>query len=323
MLADISVLFCADERYFPHLGATVSSLLANNPRNRFRLIICSASRSPAAEEQVATVVRQFSNASVEFIDFDLKGWEADLPVGKHITLSSYLRLFAAEFLDATLDKILYLDCDIIVCDDLRGLWEAEIDEFYAAAVPEPYRAIHPGFGRNDTYFNAGVLLINLRKWREDHATKALLKFTLEHVGALTAHDQDVLNNVFRGRIAPLDHCWNFQPNFADFSAAEMGMTKEAFRQLREAPKIVHYTGSAKPWLYMQEPHYKDYYREAASRTPWARCRPADRTPANIIRKTIKMKRLKERANWHFPQLCRMARTLLGRRSRVDIDPAIS
>ena len=317
----IPVLFCADARYFPYMAATMASLLSSNPDNTFRLIVCSTERNAASEQQIARFVAEHRNATVEFVCFDLQKVKTNLPVSKHITVSAYLRLFVTEFLDPSIEKVVYLDSDIIVRDDIRALWETPLEDAYLAAVPEPYKAYHPGFDKDDTYYNSGVLVVNVRKWREDNVLPALLTFTVENAEHLTAHDQDVINNVFRDRIASVPACWNFQPNFADFSAAEMGLSEEEFQELRRAPKIIHYTGSSKPWFYMQEPHYKSWDHEAARLTPWARP-PADQTMSNVIRKALRMKKLKERANWHFPHLCRMARTALGRRSRVNVDPAI-
>jgi len=94
--------------------------------------------------------------------------------------------------------VLYLDCDLVVSGDLEGLWQTDLQGSYLAAVPEPYLVTsHWGFGPEDTYFNSGVLLIDVARWREENLLPALLQFAEAHSSDFDCHDQDVLNHVCR------------------------------------------------------------------------------------------------------------------------------
>jgi lipopolysaccharide biosynthesis glycosyltransferase len=319
----ISLLFCADGPYFQHMGAAIASVLRTNSAHDFQIFACSETRDPRAEEKLSAIALRFGNASITFLEFSLAQVHGRLRIDRYLTLASYLRLFMTEFLDPEVERVLYLDCDIIVCRDIGKLWQIDLGEAYMAAAPEPYFAEHPGFGRDDTYFSAGVLLIDVRKWRAANVLPPFLKFAQEHAAVLTCHDQDVLNNVLRNKIRVLDYRWNFQSSFADMPAAALRMSAETLREIRPLPPVVHFTGKYKPWFYKYQPHYKRLYYEALALTPWKGYRPPDRTLKAILVKLFTLKYFKERLNWYAPGLANSLRRILGKRSRLDIDPTIA
>jgi lipopolysaccharide biosynthesis glycosyltransferase len=319
----ISLLYCADGPYFQHLGASVASVLKANPRHDFDIYVCSEKRDAQGEQKLSKIAVGFGNASITFLDFNLAQTHTGLRVDRYLTLASYLRLFLTEFLPLNVDRVLYLDCDVVVCSDIAELWRTELNNAYMAAAPEPYFAKHPGFGSGDTYFSAGVLLINVARWRAANVVPAFLQFATEHAAVLTCHDQDVLNNVFRGKIHSLEYRWNFQSSFADMSAKALRMDGETFQDIRRLPPIVHFTGKYKPWFYTYQPHYKRLYYEALALTPWSGYRPPDRTVRGVLVKLLTLQCLKERINWYAPGLANVLRKIMGKRSRLDIDPTIA
>jgi lipopolysaccharide biosynthesis glycosyltransferase len=320
----ISLLFCADGPYFQHLGAAIASVLRANPGHDFEILVCSEARQAQEEEKISAIASRFKNASITFLEFNIAGSHGQqLRLDRYLTMASYLRLFLTEFLSPTIEKVLYLDCDIIVNGDIGELWETDLGEAYLAATPEPYFAQHPGFERGDTYISAGVLLINVARWRAENVLPRFLQFATEHAAVLTCHDQDVLNNVFKGRIRFLDYRWNFQTSFADMEPENLKMDAATFREVRSSPPIVHFTGKYKPWFYKYRPHYKGLYYEALAATAWKDYRPPDRTLRAIVRKLITLQYVKERVNWYAPGLANSLRRMLGKRSRLDIDPTIA
>ena len=319
----ISLLYCADGPYFQHLGASVASLLQANPGHYFQIYVCSEERDAKAEEKLSATASRFGNASITFLEFGLAQNHGQLRLDRYLTLASYLRLFLTEFLDPTVEKVLYLDCDVLVCRDIGTLWQTDLAGVFAAAVPEPYFADHPGFGPRETYFSAGVLLIDVARWRAENVLPVFLQFAQEHASVLTCHDQDVLNNVFRNKIRALDYRWNFQSSFADMPAEALKMSGATFQEVRRLPPIVHFTGKYKPWFYKYQPHYKQLYYEALALTPWKDYQPPDRTARAVLIKLFTLKYLKERLNWYAPGLANSLRRMMGKRSRLDIDPTIA
>ena len=296
------MLFCADAAYFQHMGATIASLLRSNSGHDFRIFVCSEKRDAEAEEKLSAIASRFGNATLTFLEFGLEQ-HGNLRIDRYLTLSAYMRLFVTEFLEPSIEKVLYLDCDLVVSGGLGELWQTDLGGAYLGAVPEPYLVTpHWGFGPNDLYFNSGVLLIDVARWRAANVLPKFLQFAEEHAAALNCHDQDVLNHVFRDQVRFLDYHWNFQSRFADFPAEAFKMSAERFREVRRSPSIVHFTTKYKPWFYKYEPHYKRLYEEALALTPWRGQNPPDRAPRAILRKSLTLKYLSARLKWHVPSL---------------------
>jgi lipopolysaccharide biosynthesis glycosyltransferase len=211
-----------------------------------------------------------------------------------------------EFLDEDLEKVLYLDCDLIICDDIEDLWATDITHYFLAAVTDPYSDNHVslGFQEHEMCFNAGVLLVNLAKWRDANVIPTFIHYVEDNSTILKYHDQCTLNAVFRGQVLILPYRWNFAARNADLPPSALGMTKEEFFKLREAPSIVHYTTGVKPWLYLHEPHYKQLYYEYLKLTPWRGSAPSDRTTSKVIQRLLRMERLKEIFRWRAPAVFR-------------------
>ena len=230
--------------------------------------------------KIRQIATQFGNATVEFIAFTPSHRES-LPITGYTSLGAYLRLFVAEYVDPTLDKVLYLDCDLIIRKDIAALWGANIDDYFAAAVLETHFHENPGIFPGEPYFNSGVMLINLARWRseEDLLTRfiacAKQKFSL-----LPFWDQDILNIVLRGQVAFLSPRWNFHAIYAELLPEQLGLARDEFLSIRRDPDIIHFTSKYKPWHYLPEPQYKHLYWEALSRTPWKGVAPLGYTPAN-------------------------------------------
>ena len=301
----ISVLFCADGRYYQHMAVTIASLLKNNSKHQFQLIAVLNERNPTAEQQIRRTVESFKNAEIEFKTFDSQPI-AHFRVDRHITVASYLRLFMTQFLNPDVEKVLYLDCDLIVRDDIGDLWATDVSQYFLAAVADPYSDNHVnlGFAEDEPYFNAGVLLVNLAKWRKADVVPKFIRFIEENSAILQYHDQCTLNAVFRGQVLLLPHRWNFAARNADLPAKALGLRRSEFLALRKNPSILHYTTNVKPWLYVYEPHYKQLYYEYLALTPWRSFRATDRTPRAITERLLRMERLKEVIRWNAPGLFR-------------------
>ena len=313
----IPVLLCADSSYLQHLGATVSSLLMTNRRHQFRILVCGVEGAGPAWGHLESVVAHFGNATVEAVAFDRSRIQT-FRIDRYLSLETYLRLFITEYIDHSIDKLLYLDCDMIVLRDITPLWEVNVSRHFLAAAPEPYNGEHTqlGFGPEDTYFNTGLLLLNVAKWRAESPLSQFLAFEAANRALLTSHDQDVLNVVFRHRILVLSCLWNFKTYYADIAPEDLGMTAAEYMDARKLPGIVHFTGRYKPWLYLFEPHYKKYYRAALAPTAWKDFVPADRNARNSVRRLVRLIGLRQSLNWRLPRVAKYLRRLSGKRSRV-------
>ena len=306
----ISVLFCIDGNFWQHLGVTVASLLYSNPANTFRLHVVSASDMPSDRlADLERIVIEAGNATLEAITFKEADRYQYLPVHSHLTFAMYLRLFMTEYLDPSLDKVLYFDSDIILCSDIAELWAIDLGDNYLGAAREPYdfKQRSPlNFGPDDLYINSGVMLVNLAKWRREEVVGKFIAFADAHHQSFSSPDQDILNSVFRGRILDIGYEWNWQALFVRSTPAELNLSPAAYASLRRSPRLVHFTSRYKPWFYRWQPHYKHLYYQALARTPWAAYTPPDQSLRNLP--TRIKKSVQRQLEWHAPALARRLRT---------------
>ena len=307
----INVLFCIDETFWQHLGVAIVSLLRSNLQSRFRIVVASAAPiNTQRREEISALVTRSGNATVETIYYQEALQYGDLPVHDHLTFAAYLRLFMAEFLAPEIDRILYLDTDLLVVDDIRELWHMDLGDAYLGAAPEPYNRAQReplGFGPHDFYFNSGVMLVNGARWRSDKVLASLMDFARKNPDKLPSVDQDVLNSVFRGQILNIGYEWNWQALFVRMQPSELGMSRLKYQQLKRSPHLVHYTSRYKPWYYRWEPHYKWFYYQVLAETPWADYVPPDKSLPNL---PTKLRRVAQRnLEWYLPSVARTLRNL--------------
>ena len=206
-----------------------------------------------------------------------------------ISVATYYRLLIAEVLAPDLDRVIYLDCDMLVCCDLVELWDQPLGEFVVGAVTDPGFRHHEvlGLPEGAGYFNAGVLLIDLKRWRAAGIGREALAFRVAHPERISHDDQCALNWLLLGRWAKLDETWNVQ---AQTLGKLAGGQLHYFHPMpvagREA-RIVHFNFPARPWTYMDEHPFKPFYLVFQAKTPWRSERPTDRYPHNIIIKALR------------------------------------
>ncbi len=186
-------------------------------------------------------------AQLRFYDLDGSPLFADIalrmPENRRLSNIVYARLIIDRFLPPEVERILYLDCDMMVRDAIEKLIECDIEGHPIAAVRDTGGAFITGgrdlrnnrdiFDPADAYFNAGMVLIDVAKWREADIVGRLEQALKDGVMARIYYDQDFLNLVFQRNWLQLPWRWNT----IDARHAHEGLD----------PAILHYTGEAKPW----------------------------------------------------------------------------
>lgn len=234
--------------YFVQAAATLRSVLDASPRGQFRVICMLSEEIP---QRMQDKLQRLGGERLTLEYILLKGRMEGVYIDPRYTEAASLRLLLPEMLPE-LDRILYLDCDIVVRQDLAQLWEkTDLADNYLAAIyeaaiegqAERFRALGCDPAK---YFNSGFLLMNLAQMREEKVSEKLLEAC--RVPYLEFPDQDALNQVCQGRVLPLSPLYNsirtfFIPKYkADFVRQYSEPLWE--RVQREA--TIHYTGG-KPW----------------------------------------------------------------------------
>jgi lipopolysaccharide biosynthesis glycosyltransferase len=216
-------------------------------------------------------------------------WVKGLPIKGFTRKATWYRIFLDELLPDA-DRILYLDVDLLVMDSLGPLWQTSLDGYVLGAVsnvPElhekPYTE-RPEL-EGDSYFNAGVLLLDLNAVRREGLGEKLRTFSVRNAPRLRWRDQDALNEVLHHRRLHLHPRWNCMNAVVSFPWAAEYFDPSELEEARRRPAIRHFEGPSynKPWHLLCEQEVYAQYAEHRSHTPWPRVRRAGRTPLNVLR----------------------------------------
>ncbi len=218
-------------------------------------------------------------------------WCSGLPTEGFTRTATWYRLFLPELLP-DVERVLYLDADLIVLEPVAPLWDIDFGDNLLAAVSnvlEPRYADRPrelGIPDSQGYFNAGVLLFNLDLMRRERSSQELQEYAREHAGQLLWRDQDALNVVLGPRRVPLHPRWNCMNIMAELGWGEDVFGAEALAQARSDPAIRHFEGPGlnKPWHYLAPRESRELYRRHRRATPWPRVRLEGRGPRNVWRR---------------------------------------
>jgi len=223
-----------------------------------------------------------------------------------LTRASYYRLFLSDILPSTINKVLYLDGDIIVRHSLMPLWHTDLNSYAVGAAIDVDEGLRNRYNRlqypfEKGYFNAGVLLINLKYWRDNNIVKEFVEYLNNYPERIDNEDQDVMNVVLQDIKQSIHVKYNFQTGFLrkvrgwnyceHESEVNIGM---------QDPVIVHFSERRKPWRTdLRYPHpYKNTFLKYQGQTKWKNCcydpRPLNKKIRNMIGDFLRIIGLKEK-----------------------------
>lgn len=277
----MNVLYASNDGYACHLAASLFSLYQHHAQSvPLDVYVLSAGMCAEYQDNLKEIAGRF-HRSLTIIELgDLRNrfpYEVDT---RGFDLSAMSRLFAPEVLPESVDRILYLDCDTIICASLLPVYHMDLNGCLAAMAMEPtvYKKMKEtiGFTKSDPYYNSGVILMDLHGWRREGVLKQMLDFYGSHSGSLFACDQDTINGTLKGRILPLPPAYNFFTNYRYFHygtlvkmcPAYKTVTRAEFRQAVRTPAVIHFLGDERPWIAGNHNHYRKYYEDALAHTPW-------------------------------------------------------
>lgn len=275
MPGPINVVCATDDAYAMPLAAALRSALHFLGDGwRLRVFVLDAGvRQETAQRLKASL--DDPRMSLELID--IRGARvARYPSVFHINWVSLSKLLISELVPVDVDKVIWLDCDLIVCADLSSLWLTDLAGRPALAKREsvfskvltfaPELGIDPGA----PYFNSGVLVLDVDLLRREAFTARAIQCLEDNLHRRSCQDQDVLNIVWHGRWGELDPRWNHIP-----SSEPASLDAIARARAQPHPFIVHYAGHQKPWRhgYAYAWAYANYFYLALDETQWRGWRP--------------------------------------------------
>lgn len=210
----------------------------------------------------------------------------EVPESRH-SKSTFLRLLLPERLPEEIDNVLYLDGDTVVDGSIRALYNTDIHDAYIAGAKDTVNIFGKdhcrdlGLPQNYIYFNAGVVLINAKRIREDKRQEEFFKFIRQHADILSACDQDVLNATLYKAVSYIPPVYNYN-YWTEKDVALRLFTKEEIEAALHRPVIVHYIGPVKPWHYKSIHPKKALWWHYLRQTPYKDYRPKDKNLKNIV-----------------------------------------
>ena len=198
----MEIVACTDHGFIMPTGVMMQSICVNNKDSFVSFhIVCDESITEKDKEDLKSVVNKFADKQIFFYIVDGIKF-IDLPAldNAPVTKAAYYRLELGSLLPDSIDKVLYLDGDIIVRKSLDDLWNTDISKYALAAVPDQSEAIFEEENNLKVehwhvYFNAGVMLVNLKYWKERNLRKDYYNFIQNYPDRIRLWDQDVLNYV--------------------------------------------------------------------------------------------------------------------------------
>lgn len=278
MESDIQAVLAADGNYAMPLAVAICSAAANCDRRRqlvFTVIQNGITADLRKKVELSLERIHFPNARIDWMEAPM-GDLSDLKiVHRYMTPLIYARLLIPSLLPTKIEKAIYLDSDIVVKDDLAEIWDTDLDHksVFAArdrigVVSAPgglvnYREL--GMPPEAKYFNSGVLLMNLKKWRECDTSQRICQYLETHREIIQMGDQDGLNAVLRDDWGELDFRWNWQivPRTHRYGSMNCWAPESSRKS------IVHFITSEKPWLPGCDCEEKHYFFEYLDKTEWA------------------------------------------------------
>jgi len=252
----MDIVTCSDNRYILPMGVMMYSLCKSNPDTDIVFhIIVDGTVSPGQKQNLEDNIQTFRNIRISFYTVDETALSAFPNISElgAITKAAYYRLMLAEILPDTVQKVLYLDGDLIVRKSLAPLWNLDLTEYAIAAVPDPSSGIIEYYNRlkypaERGYFNSGVLLINLDYWRQHAALRAFNDYIEKRADDIIFHDQDVLNYVFFDQKLTLPIKYNLANGYLFKNKCfDYWKVEEELQEALKDPVIVHFTAKEKPW----------------------------------------------------------------------------
>ncbi|WP_417583246.1 glycosyltransferase family 8 protein [Pelagibacterium sp.] len=256
----IHIALTFDDSFWAPAYATMRSIcLATSQRNNLVFHICHRPLSTAHRADLMEIETEFG-ATLCFYDLtttpEFLAISGRVPQSKRLTDIVYARFVMDRFLPETVERLIYLDCDMMVMAPIEELWHADLEDKVIGAVLDPWGKLI-GSGRDikttsdlldpaEPYFNAGLMVMDLVRWRSENIAEQMEALILGGTVARLNYSQNVINLILGGKWQRLADRWNI----VDPTPAHVSYN----------PSNLHYTGTQRPWHLLSRAGYARQYR---------------------------------------------------------------
>lgn len=268
------LLFVTDDTYSCHVGTMLCSIIEHNRDIKFCVHILTTDMTQDNMNKMQQMVVDSYRQQLDIRHINPTDLDIDVEKCGSWGIFPSLKLYAADLFQ-DIDKILYVDADMVCIGSLKYIEDLDISDYYLAAPPDNSGCWRHkerlGIPMENFYGCGGLMYFNLAKWRKDNMRQLCLEWFNDPVNADKIHfgEQDVINKVCTGHILELPIIFNMFMEYYqhDHSAVPEKYLNDWKRWKREAV-IIHYAGWRKPWHKDCLFPLKKYYRKYARLTPW-------------------------------------------------------
>ena len=281
----VPIVFSANQNYVPYLAVVLQSVIeCSTDEHNYDILVFHRDIEKDSQKILQGLTGKRKNISIRFFDCTYLVEKVPFRVGYHLSVETYYRYYILDIMNQY-PKILYLDSDMIIQQDVAQLFKTDIQGYYLAAVKDldtignyrfdkvmkEYLDKELKLDNPLDYFQAGVLLMNLDEMRKDLSSKKMVEMTL--VKLWRQHDQDVLNLMCQSKVKFLPQKWNVLINWKFDGKCRTDFLKYApyklygeYLEAYKKPFIIHYAGGWKPWNNW-DCEMKEYFWKYARKTP--------------------------------------------------------
>lgn len=262
------VVFAANNDYIQHFSVALLSLLENNKGIPFEIYLLNEGLSSENKSIVSEIIKGY-NVTFENIIVNEDSFEKLRITTEHLSIQTFFRLLIPDLIEA--ERVLYLDSDLVVTGSLKELFEIDFEGNYILAVEDTFYSYAEKakkvlkMDESASYFNAGIMVINVSKWKENDLTRKVISFAEKNPEKIPFADQDALNALINTGWKSLPLRYNIQYSLFVEKKRSKHIEKETCNKC-----IVHFTGGYpyKPWYYASLNPLKEYYWIYLSKTPF-------------------------------------------------------
>jgi UDP-glucose:(glucosyl)LPS alpha-1,3-glucosyltransferase len=273
------IAFCVDNHYFRSMGATMTSIIDNNPGIHFIFHVLTFAASEDNRARLAELEKRYGvETRLHVLDPAIFHKFNHFIEFSYYSLSIFTRLVIPRLLKGVTDTVLYLDADILCVGKIDPLLALDMRDQIAAVVPDAEittqrRCAALGL-KHPRYFNGGVMYVNVNNWLKHDITDQAMHALLHHGKKLRFNDQDALNIVLDGRALFIEKRWNYIYDLI----YDLDRNSVKMRPM-EDPVFIHFAGAVKPWAEWSGHDSRAMFKMYHAMSPWADL-PLDPAPRN-------------------------------------------
>lgn len=266
-----NIVCIADEGYAQHTAVMLASLVDHNRDKHFRVFLLSPDMSATSAAKLQSVL-DANGSALCLINNDGKSFGIDRLETSTWNAVMYLKTFLPQLLPSDVERCLFMDVDMIVRHDIAPLYSLPLHGCLLAGCEDNVNSmglkLHLGLAPTEKYINSGVMVVDVKAWREEEKRRPMADFLQSHAH-LIVNDQDAIALYFKGLIRYItDLRWNAVTFAFQRFPRVMPCYYDQLEAVRQNPYIVHFCEPVKPWYRECRHPYGSLYRSYLEQTPW-------------------------------------------------------